>query len=99
MKHYDPVVCTDGFTMSVQAGKGLYCSPRVDDAPAYREVEVRGSDELFEKYSNDRGDYADYEDPDPTEYVLAYMPVEVVAAVIAKHGGLKSGEVPPGVDH
>ena len=92
MKHYDPVVCTDDFTMSVQAGRTMYCSPRVDNAPAYREVEVLGSDELFEKYS--------YEDPNySTESVLAYVPVEVVAAVIAKHGGLKSGEVPPGVDH
>ena len=90
MKHYDPVVCTDGFTMSVQAGSTMYCSPRVDDAPAYREVEVLGSDELFEKYSCG--------DSDSTE-PCAYVPVEVVAAVIAKHGGLKRGEVPPGVDH
>ena len=38
-KKYDLVKCADGFSMSVQAGKGSYCSPRDDSGP-YDSVEV-----------------------------------------------------------
>ncbi|MED5369002.1 MAG: hypothetical protein VX978_05865 [Pseudomonadota bacterium] len=34
------VVCADGFSMSVQAHNGAYCSPRIDNAESYDEVEV-----------------------------------------------------------
>ena len=34
------VVCADGFKMSVQAFAGGYCTPRVDGADKYEEVEV-----------------------------------------------------------
>jgi hypothetical protein len=34
---------------------------------------------------------------DPTGTVYAYVPVELVTNVIVKHGGMVSGEVPPGV--
>ena len=34
------VVCADGFTMSVQAHDGAYCSPRMSGAPKYTHVEV-----------------------------------------------------------
>ena len=27
-----PVVCADGFKMSVQAGEANYCEPRIDNA-------------------------------------------------------------------
>jgi len=33
----------------------------------------------------------------PTETVYAYVPVWVVSLVLAKHGGIVEGEVPPGV--
>jgi hypothetical protein len=33
----------------------------------------------------------------PTDTVYAYVPVDIVTLVIAKHGGMVSGEVPPGV--
>jgi len=33
----------------------------------------------------------------PTDTVYAYVPVELVTNVIVKHGGMVSGEVPPGV--
>jgi hypothetical protein len=34
------ITCTDGFSMSVQASKFHYCSPRMDHAEAYTSVEV-----------------------------------------------------------
>ena len=39
----------------------------------------------------------DGEEPDPTESVYANVPASVVALVLAKHGGMVAGEVPPGV--
>ena len=38
------------------------------------------------------------EDPErPTDTVYGYVPSHVVTTVIAKHGGMVEGEVPPGV--
>ena len=34
------IKCADGFSMSVQANSGAYCSPRSDNAASYDEVEV-----------------------------------------------------------
>ena len=34
------VICADGFEMSVQANKGAYCTPRMNNADKYKEVEV-----------------------------------------------------------
>tara|TARA_R110000824_G_scaffold13363_6_gene58279 strand:+ start:988 stop:1305 length:318 start_codon:yes stop_codon:yes gene_type:complete len=86
------VECADGFTMSVQAFDGAYCSPREDDAPRYSEVEIgypSEADSFLIPYA---------ENPDtPTDTVYAYVPVETVFLVISKHGGMVSGEVPPGV--
>lgn len=91
-KFYDRVVCSDGFSMSVQASATNYCSPRVDDAERYELVEVGfPSDEepLLMKWA---------EIPSkPKDTVYAFVPAEQVTIVIAKHGGMVSGEVPPGV--
>ena len=91
-KRYTPVLCADGFSMSVQAHESAYCQPRENNAPSYVEVEVgfpnREEPMLL--------DYA--EEPDrPTNTVYAWVPVQVVTNVIAKHGGAVDGEVPPGV--
>ena len=51
------VICADGFEMSVQANKGAYCTPRMNNADKYKEV----------------------------------------TNVIARHGGMVEGDVPPGV--
>ena len=91
-KVYKEVVCADGFTMSVQASEFNYCHPRVDNAERYKLVEVGFPSEeepLLLKWA---------EIPSkPKETVYAYVPVEQVTIVIAKHGGMVSGEVPPGV--
>mgnify|MGYP003395945436 CR=1 FL=1 len=78
------IVCADGFTMSVQASEFHYCEPRHTDEPFYSAVEVgfpsEKQDELME--------WA--ESPDnPTGTVYGWVPVEVINALVAKHGGMK----------
>ena len=77
----EAVVCRDGFTMSVQASKFHYCFPRENEGP-YELVEVgypSAKEDLLLDYA---------EEPDiPTSTVYGYVPVEVVEAVLEKHGG------------
>jgi hypothetical protein len=86
------VVCADGFTMSVQAHNGAYCTPRMSGAAKYEEVEVgfpSQEEELLMRWA---------EEPDkPTQTVYGYVPVQVVTNVLAKHGGIVDGEIPKGV--
>ena len=92
-KRNKKVVCADGFSMSVQAHDGAYCTPREDDAERYTEVEIG--------YPSDREelimDWIETPSNDPTDSVYPYTPVGVVTTVIVKHGGMREGEVPPGV--
>lgn len=88
----EQVVCKDGFKMSVQASRINYSSPRTDDCEKYTEVEVgfpSAEESLLMPYVED--------DEDPTDTVYPYVPVSIVSLVLAKHGGIVSGEVPPGV--
>ena len=91
-KKRERVHCADGFTMSVQASAWNYCQPQVNAAVKYESVEV-GFPSVMEPmlmpWVEDRDD--------PTETVYAYVPVEIVTNVLVKHGGIVSGEVPPGV--
>ena len=92
LKRNELVVCADGFEMSVQAHAGSYCLPRMTGASIYREVEVgfpNAREELLMEWCEDR--------EKPTDTVYAYVPVQVVTNVIAKHGGMVSGQVPKGV--
>lgn len=76
------VVCKDGFSVSIQADRGKYCTPRANKAWPYSEVELgfpNQIDELIEDYS---------EEPGNTETVYGYVPIEVVNALIDKHGGI-----------
>lgn len=85
------VVCSDGFTMSVQARETSYCTPRESNAKFYTEVEVgfpSAEEELLMEYA---------EDPyNPCDTVYAWVPRQVVLNVIAKHGGMVEGELPAG---
>ena len=92
LKLNQKVVCADGFTMSVQANEGAYCDPRRDNAAAYTEVEV-GFPNMVEPLLIEWA-----ENPQkPTDTVYAWVPSDRVSLVIAKHGGMVSGELPPGV--
>ncbi len=86
------VVCADGFMMSVQAHDGAYCSPRIDNAPSYDEVEVgfpSSAEPLLMQWCEDKNE--------PTCTVYGYVPAQVVINVIAKHGGMVEGELPAGI--
>jgi len=78
------LTCKDGFTMSVQVGKYLYCEPKIDTAPYYSKVEVgfpSKEESLLMPYVEDINH--------PTETVYGYVPVYIIEQVIDKHGGLK----------
>jgi hypothetical protein len=76
-----PIMCYDGFSVSIQAGQYSYCQPRNNDGP-YTHFELgfpSRADELIQVYA---------EDPDqPTGTVYPQVPLELVLALIAKHGG------------
>ncbi len=80
---HDPVLCVDGFRVSVQASNGHYCEPRKNTGP-WSQVELGYP-------SADPGGVirAHAEDPaPPTETVYPYVPIELVEALIAQHGGI-----------
>lgn len=78
------IVCKDGFSMSVQAGDFLYCTPRTNmKSGNYETVEIgfpSKKEELICEYAENSSDY--------TETVYPYVPVEIVEQVIEKHGGM-----------
>lgn len=93
-------------SVSIQAGRGLYCKPRTDRATAYTEVELGFPNEVPPDYILQ---YA--EEPDsPTETVYGYVPIELVArwmretvdwnsqAVIEQMTGSEGEQEPSAVD-
>ena len=75
------IVCKDGWSLSVQAGDGLYSSPRESGASRYSMVEVGFVE---------RADGSAYR---PRQFgrwsgtVCGWVPVEVVNRWIKHHGG------------
>ena len=92
----NPVIrCLDGFSMSVQASRTHYCLPRQDNAETYEEVEVgfpSQEEELLTPWAELPDDVA------LTETIYPYVPVDVIATVILRHGGITEGKAPKGVD-
>ena len=83
------IQCADGFSLSVQASHGAYCSPRTNLGP-WDEVEVGFPSDVPTPIMN----YA--ENPEaPTETVYGYVPIELVEELIAAHGGMMAN----GEDH
>jgi len=78
------IKCEDGFTVSVQGGTPFhYCTPR-ELCNVYTLVELGFPNEADDTLT----EYA--EDPeDPTGTVYAGVPIDVVEALIEKHGGIK----------
>ena len=93
-KTRDYVVCADGFTMSVQASENHYCSPRADGAEViYGRVEIGFPSEHepeFDEYVEQLEDAT----INWTGSVYGGVPADIVALVIAKHGGMVSGQIP-----
>ena len=92
MKKNAVIVCADGFEMSVQANEGAYCTPRMTGAEKYTAAEVgfpSREEPLLMKWA---------EKPNfPTGTVYGWVPAQVIINVIAKHGGIVKGELPPGM--
>tara|TARA_B100000929_G_scaffold199422_1_gene158346 strand:+ start:215 stop:583 length:369 start_codon:yes stop_codon:yes gene_type:complete len=81
------IVCSDGFSMSVQVGYSLYSKPK-KVAKRYSEVEIGYPSEhepLLEEYAETifEDGFVDY-----TDTVYPYVPVKVVNKVLKKHGGI-----------
>lgn len=75
--------CTDGFSVSIQANAGAYCTPRDAFAMEYKTVELgypSSTDSLIMDYAEDS--------ECPTGTVYGYVPVDVVDKLIKKHGGI-----------
>ena len=88
-KMYGAIYCNNGFSMSVQANDGAYCSPRNNEGP-YTAVEVgmpNRAEPLLMQWAEDPGE--------PTETVYGWVPSEVIWQVIEKNGGWKKGTLPP----
>ena len=83
------IVCEDGFTMSVQVGYSLYSEPK-KVAKIYSKGEIgypSDHEPLIEKWA-EFTPFEDDEEPDYTDTVYPYVPVEVVDKVLKKHGGI-----------
>ena len=83
-----PIVCADGVTLSVQASRTHYCSPR-DCYGSWDEVEVGFPSVAVPEWAN----YKDQQGKADTDTVFAYVPVELVREFIAAHGGEKQEAV------
>ena len=79
----NPVVCADGFSISVQASSRHYCQPRETGAYGYHLVECgypSQAPEFILQYAEDS--------EQPTETVYGYVPVDLVNKLIDSHGGV-----------
>lgn len=83
LDHVPHIVCVSGLGMSVQASAFHYCTPRESEGP-WSTVEIGFPTERVEELMPYMEDWGDTK---PTEAVYAYVPVEIVAQVIADNGG------------
>jgi hypothetical protein len=91
IKTYERIRCADGASVSIQAGRYMYCTPRNDEGP-YTSVEA-GYPSVpppasWMEFMD--GDYADA----PCDTVYGYVPVAFVREFIETHGGMVGGELP-----
>lgn len=81
------IKCKDGFTISVQASHGAYCSPRLNIAE-WTAVECgfpSAEPEFIMDYCEDSDD--------PTGTVYGYVPIGLVEKLIELHGGFECADV------
>ena len=87
------ITLKSGFTVSVAASERNYCHPRaeISDCPeGFESVELgfpSASDDLIMEWAEDKSK--------PTETVYGWVPAGIVKALIMKHGGVVSGNLPP----
>mgnify|MGYP003111704834 CR=1 FL=1 len=80
MKFRPHLLLADGTKVSVQANEWVYCTPREDDAKAYRSVEAW--------FTGKGGGHLTHEP-------LSYLPARELMKMIEEHGGIVEGDLPP----
>lgn len=87
------LMLADGIGLSVQAGSGNYCSPRVDSEcgsyAEYSQSEIGFPSAPIDEIKEFAGCDEDY-----TNTVYPYVPREVITDLIAAHGGVIGFDVP-----
>ena len=84
------IKCADGFSLSVQVHPGAYCSPRDGFGPDWTEAEIGFPSE---PPPPEIIAYAEEKDR-PTDTVYAYVPMSLIDALVAQHGGIASEPKP-----
>ena len=82
------VYCNDGVSLSIQAGKSKYCTPRDDDGP-YWTMEVGFIRDANGVLMAPPESWAAHSDGPFPSSIYGYVPVEMIDAFIAEHGGKK----------
>ncbi len=87
------VVCKDGWSISIQAGRCMYSFPREDLADEYSAFELGYASQhepLLDEWAETI--WTLEENPrnmtDYTKCIFPFTPVEVIDAVLEKHGGI-----------
>lgn len=96
-----PVICNDGFSISIQASSAHYCTPRkLLSTGLYKSVEIMyfvsevPNYECMDDYKLLQ-EHGSWEGPsiDGTGEVFGYVPIEVIQKVIDLHGGINDNFV------
>lgn len=83
--HIPRVVCKDGFSISVQASGSHYSSPKEFlSINGWTKVELGYPSEPIPELA----EHADGQDPDATEGIWAYTPIEAVEKLLDSHSGI-----------
>lgn len=80
------VHCKDGFSVSVQANRGHYSTPRQDNLPFYSAVEVGYPSEIDQELNSVGTN--EWSGGNELEKVWPYMDVNFISKIIDKHGGI-----------
>ena len=98
-KYFERIVCADGFSVSVQASEGNYCSPR-DSVGPWESVECgfpTTKDPVLEQWAeNPNAEIC--EESGHVQTVYGWVPSQIILQVIESHGGMISGELPAMID-
>lgn len=76
------ITCKDGFSVSIQASEGHYCSPR-DSYPDWTTVEMGFPSQAIPEFL----EWSESGDADETQTVWGYVPIEKIVALLNSHGG------------
>lgn len=76
-----PFECPDGYTVSIQASKYHYCSPKQNNQAEYYAVELGFPNQIEEELLT----FAE-EPEDPLDTVYGFVPMAIVCKILTKHG-------------